>query len=37
MENSDNDGSVTIELGHDVLKIFQRTLAHIIFGDEELH
>ena len=36
-QNSDKDGSVTIDLGHEVLKIFQRALAHIIFGDEELN
>ena len=24
-------------MGHEVLQIFQRSLAHIIFGDEELH
>ena len=37
MKASDNDGSVTIELGADVLKIMQRFMAHIVFGDEELN
>ena len=31
------DGSTNINLSTDILKIFQRFLAHIVFGDEELN
>ena len=36
MEKS-KDGSTNINLTTDILKIFQRFLAHIVFGDEELN
>ena len=36
LSSIEKDGSTKIDLSTDIIKIFQRFLAHVIFGDEEL-